>query len=371
MGGQSTAERFSSYTYGEGRTGTGQLVKFSCPPEELERVKKFLKENVLAIDIPTTGRVNVGHGGYGRYTRYDITQYKYAGGGNPGSGGFIEVLEIKNPPEGRWGIVIYEYNSHGGSVFSEWETLEDAINAFENCWGGSIESKEKFLTMPGLKRRVVCEALTPWFYAIGDEELIGDFTFPEGLQDDPIYRFGKQFVVFDHDGIPAVKTCMGTRFIEDRYEDYPHKEYHFRLVYWDDGSVWEEMNDRSNPPRPIEEGEAWIAEAVARFRQLLAGKNTEFTINFTDGNKFVGRVVQKRVRSKCAEGEYLLVVRLKGKKEPLEGTVDFKPTKDAPDIIQYVTQRYKRHGQEVEHIEIKECKSVTGGRKWSGVFFKH
>lgn len=364
-------DRFSSYRYGEGRTGIGQMVEFTCPPDITEQVSEFLRTNVRTIDIPTTGRVNVAHGGYGQYTRYDVVQHDYAGGGpNEGGGwGYIEALEIKNPSDGRWGIVINECTSHKGGVFTEWETLENARAAFKKFWS-SHRTEEEFPKLPGFKRRIACGGLTPWFYAIGDEQLIGDCAFPEGLQDDAVYRFGRQFVVFDYEGVPAVKTCMGARFVRRKRDYHPYDEQQYRLVYWDDGSVWDESNGHDGSPRPAEEGEMWIAEAVQQFRQLLAGKSAEFTINFTDGNKFVGKLVRANRRVPCVEGNYFLVVRLKDKKKPLEGWVnDFKPTKDAPDIVQYVTKRYAQSGQEVEHVEVKKCKTEKGGKKWSGVFF--
>lgn len=358
---------FSSYQYGEGRTGLGQLVEFTCPSGNVEQVSEFLRVNIRTIDIPTTGRVNIAHGGYGQYTRYDVVQHDYAGGGPGDSGGwgYIEVLEIKNPPDCRWGIVINERASHKGGVFTEWETLENARAAFNNFWGSGY-TEEKLSNLPGFKRRVVCGELTPWFYAIGDQQLNGDYAFPEGLQDDAVYRFGRQFVVFDNNGAPSVKTCMGTRFVEhERNHEQPH-----RLVYWSDGSLWNENNSHGDLPRPIEEGEMWIAEAVQQFRQLLAGKSTEFAINFTDGNKFVGKLVKANLRVPCAAGDYLLDVRLKGESKPTVGWIrDFKPTKENPDIAQYITGRFAQNGKEVERVEIKECKLEKGGKKWSGVFY--
>ncbi len=362
-------DRFLTYQCGEGRTGTGQLVEFTCPPDAMEQVRAFLRENVRTIDIPSTGRVHVAHGGYGQYTRYRVTQHDYAGGGPGESGGwgYIEILEIKDPPDGRWGIVINEHTSHEGGAFTEWETVESARAAFAKFWGSSRSTEEEFPKLPGFKRRVVCGALTPWFYAIGDEQLIGDYAFPEGLQGDAVYRFGRQFVVFDHDGVPAVKTCMGTRFVEWRHDYYPYDAQQYRLVYWDDGSMWDERNNRGSSPRPVEEGEMWIAVAIQQFRHLLTGKSTKFTVNFTDGNKFVGKLVRANHRVPCAEGDYFLVVSFKDKKKPLQGWVyGFKPTKDAPDIVQYVVQRYTK--SEVERVEVKECKTEKGGRKWAGVF---
>jgi hypothetical protein len=210
----------------------------------------------------------------------------------------------------------------------------------------------------------------PWFYAIGDEELIGDYAFPDGLQDDPVYRFGRKFLVCGYREVPMVKTCMGARFVEGETEYPPHDKVQYRLVYWDDGSVWDERKSYDGLPRPLEEGEMWITEAVQQFKKLLAGETTNFTINFTDGNKFVGKLVKTKKNSSCAEGDYLLAIKFKGDKESVEGWVNnFKPTKDAPNIIQYVTDRYNEEGNEIELIEIKKCKTKKGGKKWSGAFF--
>lgn len=353
-------DRFRSYQHGEGRTGLGQVVNFTCPSGTLEKVGEFLRTNIRTIDIPTTGRVHLAHGGYGQYTRYDIKQHDYAGGG----GGFIEVLEVKSPPDGRWGIVVNEHTCKGG-VFTEWETLESARDAFKKFWG-SPRTEEEFPKLPGFKRHVICGALTPWFYAIGDEQLIGDYAFPEGLQDDAAYRFGRKFVVFDYDGVPMVKTCMGTRFIKRKSDYHPYDEQQFRLVYWDDGSVWNESSGRSGSPRPVEEGEMWTTDAVQQFRQLLAGKSAEFAINFTDGNKFIGKLVRTNHRVPCAEGNYMLVIHIKGDEGWIRG---FKPTQDAPDIVEYVTKRIAQRGQVVERVEIKQSKTTKSGKKWSGVFF--
>lgn len=342
-------------------------MNFSCRPEEVDQVKEFLKK-IRTIGIPTTGHVAVGHGGHERHTRYNIKQHNYAAGGRR----YIEVLEIKNPPERRCGIVINEYDC-GDSAFTEWETLENARNAFKRFWG-ICDTLKEFPKLEGFKRSIVCNGLTPWFYAIGDQELIGDYAFPDGLQDDPVYRFGRKFVVFDIDGISTIKICMGTRFLtEDGSDGYGRpKKYYKRLVYWDDGSTYSPDNS-SISARPLEEGEMWINEAVQQFKKFLIGKTSEFFINFINGDKFVGRLLKTKNRVSCVEGSYYLVVKMKNKEKVIEGWVsDFKPTQDDPDIIQYATNRLAKGGvriEEIEKIEIKDSKTKKGGKKWSGVFF--
>ncbi|MDD2657153.1 MAG: hypothetical protein PHD04_00615 [Candidatus Pacebacteria bacterium] len=359
---------FTSYQHGEGRTGIGQLVEFSCRSGGADEVREFLK-TIRTIDVPTTKRVvNVGHGGYGQYTRFTITQHQYAGGGHPGNGGYIEVLEIKDPPDGRWGIVINEHRSGYGqsSTFTEWNTLESANAAWEKHWG-THDTATSLPKCPGFKRRVECGLLRPWFYAIGDEQLLGDYAFPEGLQDDEVFRLGKKFVVYSYEGVPMIKTCMGTRYIKQKSDYHPYEERRYRIVCWDDGSVWNE-GDSGAVPRPAEEGELWIVEAVKQFHQLLAGKRDEFVIRFTDGNKFVGKLVCPPRAPACKEGRYDVIAAVKGEKEPRRGNVDFKPTPEAADIVQYVMQGLAKKGLEVERVEVKHISGTKGGKRWMGVF---
>jgi hypothetical protein len=355
---------FSSYQYGEGRTGIGQAVEFSCPSGHIEDVKAFLAENIRTIRPPVTRELGQDHGGYIGYSRYVMKQYDYAGG----RGGFIEVLEVENAPEDRFGIVCYEYSAYGESSFSEWKTVEDARSSFKLYFSGNRESRAKLPTLPGFKRLVQCGVMTPWFYAIGDEELVGDYTFPHGLQEDATYRFGRKFLVYGWNGIPSIKACMGTRFVREKSSNYPYTDKQYRMVYRNDGTAWKEGDTHHDYPHPIEDGELWIAEAVQQFRELLAGQRTDFFIKFTDGNQFVGKLSRVNRRDSSTEGKYSLVVNIKGEAKALEGWVDFKPTSDAPDIVQFVTQSYARANRVVERIEVKKCENTQGGKKWAGVY---
>lgn len=363
-------KKFSSYTYGEARTHDGQLVEFSCPPEFRDKVIKFFRDHLRSIDLPTTGVFNISHGGYGRYTRYDMVQHDYAGGGS----GFIELLEVRNAPDQRCKIIIYEYHCYGESAFTEWETLEDAKAAFKKWWG-SQNNNENFPKEKGFKRRIECGALPPWFYAVGEEELIGDYALPYGLDNDPVYRIGKKFVVFDDGDVPHVKTCMGTRFVGKKKSDYPYEAENYRIVYWHDGSSWNESHykGKKHSPRELKDEELWITQAIKEFQSLLAGKKTNFVINFTDRHKFIGKVVEVDKKATSPEGNYFVVVTFKDKQlKKKEGWVnDFIPTEEAPDIIQYVTKKVQEKGNEIEHIEIKQVKSKKNGKKWQGVFFSH
>jgi hypothetical protein len=101
-------------------------------------------------------------------TRFDIIQYGYA----VSRCLYIECLEINNPPDGRCGFIIHYEDLINGSKFIEWETLEDALNAFKQFL--PIEDMEqRFSQLKGFKRRVVCGSLSPWFYA-GEKQIIED-----------------------------------------------------------------------------------------------------------------------------------------------------------------------------------------------------
>lgn len=362
----------------EGRTGGGQQVRFSAREEDVDIVKQAMGL-VEELDIPSTKRVLLKHGGYGAYTRYDVEQHRYAGGGHSGGGGFIEVLEIKNPPDDRHGIVIYESDSLHGTRFTEFDSLEHAKNAFEGYWSMPDKTRQRFPQKPGFMRSVECGRLTPWFYAIGDEELVGDYAFPEGLQDDPVFRFGRQFLVERQTDkgrkVRNLKTCMGTRFVEYERGGWAEEKRRatYRLVYWDDGTI-SKLDNYGNSilgyprvARPVEGNESWIADAMDEFRAVLEGGKDNFSINFADGTKFVGRV--KTEKKSHAEGNYFAVVKLRDGITK-EGWVEFTPTVEAPTVQQFIAQQFqKTKAVEVESIEITHRKTTKGGKKWSGVFY--
>jgi hypothetical protein len=361
-----------TYQHGEGRTGLGQAVEFECPPDKADQVRQFLAENVRRISIPMTKHVMTPHGTYGGYTRYDMVQHKYAGGGNPGGGGFIEVLEIKNPPDGRHGIVIYQYDTSKGSRFSEWKTLSQAISAWDKYALSGLNADRGLPLCEGFIRRVQCSALRPWFYAKGDELLIGDYVYPDGLQEDEVYRFGQKFIVYDGEDNPRIKTCMGCRFVTTERRYHPYDEVSRRFVFWDDGTMWDEASTNVIPPRPAEDGELWIAETLDEFarqaRDLLAGKITKFEVRLANGDHVVCQLTSTRNLSHGREGSFLVKAYFEDS-IPREGWVQFKPTQDAPDIATFVLNEFKKDGKKVTKIEVKRSNPSNEGKKWLGVYF--
>ncbi len=376
-------KRFSSYGFGEARTGIGQLVKFSLPSEKRERntriIKAVFRRLVRHIDVYATKQVkNMTHGSYGRYTRYDMIQHQYAGS----RGGYIEILEIENPPDERWPLVVYEYFPEGKTRFSEWENLESAKKAYDTYIRNPY--KTKLDELPGFRLLIQCGALTPWFYAVGDQSLVGDYAFPEGLQDDPVFVIGKRVVVTDWQGQMAIKTCMGCRFLdymEDQYTGMWSREKKRaikRIVYWDDGSIWSDLpGNKSEPqPKPLRDDELWITEAWEQFQAALSGEVADFSIPFMGGKKFIGRIVSDKTVAHQVEGEYLATVTVSGRSEPMTGRFSFSPTPDIPDAVTCIQKKLKLEpGEIIEKVEIKDYQppDLPKGqkkRRWSGVFFR-
>jgi len=375
-------DKWSCCTFGECRTGIGQLVQFECRPGEEKEVKEFFNCHIRKINIPNTKNIgNTQHGSCGRFSRFNIVQHKYAGGGYPGCGGYIEVLEIKNPPDHRCNFVVckvHQSSYENRSFFTEWKTLAEAINAFEEYWRNS-KLEEDPGKLPGFIRLVNCGALTPWFYAMGDEELIDDYAFPEGLQNDPVFRFGTKCLVYEYadyrdKDFPTIKTCMGTRFVEKVDSDYwswsgKKTKRTYRIIYWSDGTYWDENKGGSRrPPHPLRENEIWVIEAIQLFNDLLAGKRRDFEIEFIDGTKFVGKIVPDNSRAHCVEGSYHAKVTFTdgGKKE---GSVDFTPTPKEPTVLERIKQGLAKAGKQIERIEILNRKTAKKGKKWAGVFY--
>lgn len=354
---------FSSYQSGEGRTGTGQLVSFTCPSDKTDSVRNFLREHIRTIKPHDTRFATVNHGGFCRHTRYDIVQHDYAGGGAE----YVELLEIRNPPDNRYGYVINQH-SPADSSFTEWDSLERARSAYTAFFfrpSGTVLS-----SFPGFLREVSCGPLTPWFFAVGDEELFGDYASPHNLQEHPVFRFGRQFVVHDNNDLPTVKTCMGARYRKEEVSRYSsHNARNLLTVFWDDGTVWNEEYSYPTAPHPLEDGEIWITEALRQFRKFLTGRTEKFSVNLTDGTTFIGRLKKTGTRSFSPEGDYYVTCRIVGEEKVREGWVHFTPTPEAPDVVQLVTRSFAERGKKVVCLEVTRRESKRNGKKWSGVFF--
>lgn len=123
------------------------------------------------------------HGGYALRSRFEIVQHHYAGGP-----GYVEVLEIKDPPPGKHPIVLCHYGTvwDGGpwrdNSFQFWEfrTVEAAREAMDIVTGSphlGPKGLERIRQVDGLLHVSDISESAPWFYAEEGEpiQLFGDF----------------------------------------------------------------------------------------------------------------------------------------------------------------------------------------------------
>lgn len=384
------AEKVISYKYGEGRTLEGQVVQFSAPVD----VFKLASDSLLHFNrlrLPVSSKVSVEHGGYGRYSRYNIEQLEYAGGQNEAGGGYYELLNIRDAPDGRHPIVTHGFMSSGewmSQFFAEWESIEAAMAHWKS------EGHRRILTyrdfegteeMPaGLLRTVETGYLSPWFYATGDAELIGDYVFPETLANDPTFTFGRQFLVPEKtkSGLSiqkVLKTCMGCaieQFTVDERSNYygfqsSSDKKTYRVVQWHDGtttSLKPDMNTEMMPV-PLADADTWVVDAQRQFNELLAGGRNNIEVNFADGGKFVGKYVPPDDEVKPnVEGDYYVKVTFADGEAAAGWVNGFVPTPKHPTVTSFIEDRYLSNGRTVLQIEVVNKKPKTGGKKWQGVF---
>jgi hypothetical protein len=375
----------SGHSSSEATTAGGQVVKFSCGHGDIDSIKKMLELTVRSIFPTLTKEVDsVTHGGPSSYTRYKIKQYGYGGGNEDGCGGYFEVLDISEPPDQRCGFVVhcYEYGAFGiGRGFYEFESLEQAKKGEKECtdhfwYHRGRWSEKKDIKAAGFIRYVDCGYLTPWFYAVGNEPLWQDFVFPQYLAFHPIYRPDGFFVVRNDSDNLEVKRCIGAvKVMSEKSSSGNYtssaKKVEMTIVYWHDGTWWDERKDGGYPPQPLSSEEMWIKAATEKFFQMLNGHKMGFEIPFEGGGRFIGRYVPAKEKvgpKRDREGKYSIHLVLTNGEEK-EGTCDFKPTDKLPTVESYIRARLKCDDQQIDKfLKIEPAKRERGEKKWPGVF---
>ena len=273
-----SAEGATAWRGFEARTHDGELMKFWAPANLTPQQRGWVRAAIgltKGYTLPGTHRVNVQHGCYGRYSRYDIEQTKYAGG----RAGYIEAIHVRDAVDGRCAHIVYRFNTYGGSVFWEFNDQTSADKAWRKCWGKARGIDEAMREQPGFIREVFCDVMTPWFYAVGNQELVGDWAFPEYQQAHPYFVPGKLYVVKDESGEERVKRCIGSR-VTDRQPVHDLRiPADAVTVYWDDGTHfsselgdqwWARAPDQAPLPRALAEAEDDVSRSIGAFRELLA-----------------------------------------------------------------------------------------------------
>lgn len=340
-------------------TAEGILVKLKGPVEFVENVAKLLP--LLAVELPNTQWVDVPDSKMRRrYSRFDITVHQVEGINDI----FCHagrIFEIHGAPDDKVPILIDAFTS-----FSEWESLEAAKSALKIMESRCLRHNDIEKTpLPGQLRVVHCYPFDPWYCSNDNQLIVGDIVFPDGFQDDPVFKAGIPCVVYDRDDNPSIKICLGCRF--ERRSNYRHEsQVHvpvFRTVYFDDGTIWNESDRCGKPPRPLGDNEVWAFEALQRIQQLLAGGVMNFEVPLTEGMKFIGRLRGRN--GNTFEGTYHAKIVFKdGGKD--QGYFDFKPSPNLPTAEAFLRARYERPQREIRSLKVVLHRKKRLGQNWSG-----
>lgn len=224
----------------------GRMLRYEATDAEHEAIAGIVG-SLKNIRIAETRTMTAVDKSPARFTRYHITQHRYMGA----QGGYIEVLEIHDAPDGRCPYVVHVFNVGDGSVVYEFDSVASAVAGLSVCVT-SLTLRDDMpsssgirKSVPGCLRHFICGPLTPWFYAVGHQPLIGDYAVAAGFEDDPYFRLGRRYKVFGSLGKDSdftSKVCLGSRL---EWHNQPSDRQHdrmeqVRVVYWDDGSTWPE-----------------------------------------------------------------------------------------------------------------------------------
>lgn len=349
---------FKDVTTKEVTSAEGILVKLKGPIDVVEKVTELLP--LLGLELPHTQWVDVPDSKCRRrYSRYNITVHKVEGLNDFNHAG--SLFEIHDGPVDKSPIVIDRFTS-----FSEWESLEAAkaaLKVMDSRWLRHEDIAEN--PLPGQLRVVLCHPFDPWYYAIDNQLIVGDIVFPDGFQEDPVFKAGTPCVVYDRDDRPNIKICLGCRL--ERRNNYPsNSQVHvpvFRTVYFDDGTIWNESDRIGKPPRPLGDNEVWAFDVLQRVQQSLAGGAMNFEVPLVGGMKFIGRLRGRN--GNTFEGTYHARISFKdGGKD--EGYFDFNPTPELPTAEAFLRARYERPRREFASLKVTLHKKRHLGQNWSG-----
>lgn len=352
MGDNDTQKRLSTST--QITTATGVVLTVTAPLEIISQLETLLPE-VERIGRAKAQPAESDRDGPPLISRFNLKRHQF----KRDQWGYVEALEILDPPRGRSSFVIHQRLIDGNRVFSEWRKSENALWASsKTTWPitGSTESFERF---PGFKKLVNCGRLTPWFLAIDTEELFGDFAAPQGLANDPTYRLGVKCIVYDEKEEPTLKTCLGCRIEKGQSGQFPFEPYEYRVIYFDDGTTWL-SNSKIKAPRILQGDEIWTAEALGQVKAAMVGGRTQAPVDFLDGTSLkVSRVAISRP-SLSEKGTYHLtaLVAGEGKRHWRE---DFTPTAECPTILSAVTRKFSDQNQNILWLKIREKPNGKGG----------
>jgi hypothetical protein len=296
------------------------------------------------------------------YSRFDLIRRNF----RKFPTGYVEVLEVIDAPLNHARHIIHEKFVDRGRAFSEWKSGELATYAFNVTAWPITGSTGKLESLAGFIRHIHCHRLTPWFLATGTEAIIGPYVAPRGLDNDPVYRLGGRFVCFDpNDGEdPVIKTCLGCRVEKGFNVNFPFEPYEYRIVYFDDGSVWK-SNSKIRPPRELSEGELWVVHRLGHLKRLMTGGLTNISVHFLDSTTLSSRIVHSKLSSLKQPGLYRYTIVVEGEK-PIFRNKKFEPSETEPTLLHFINNQMKENGKNVLYVKIRE---IPGQKRSHLTFF--
>jgi len=109
------------------------------------------------------GRSLASHGLESWLSKHELRQHKYMGGDT----GFIEVIQVYDSIKGKPRFYIHNYHAYSHvSSFSEWSTLEFAIEAYMSTGGLTLNiARSMYMQLAGFIQMTDCQpGESPWFY---------------------------------------------------------------------------------------------------------------------------------------------------------------------------------------------------------------
>jgi len=146
--------------------------------------------------------------------QFHIKEHATIKGECPDGGGLIKLLEVTNSPTDKNNTFIFWKQKQGESGFIEFNNIMKAREAFFELtkemafklwfWhylSAYLAPKDQKLKIGGLilsgyTKVVSCSRyLIPWFFATQSQFIVGDYVFPEHLQDHPAFDYRQKIRV--------------------------------------------------------------------------------------------------------------------------------------------------------------------------------
>ena len=393
-----------SHSYVELWTERGKCYTALVEHEYVPYLRRVWRQAIHSIaPAQTQVTTQVEHGWYTGLSRYCLEKLEYAGAGD-GYPAFTEALEIKNPPKGRGRGVLYNYDGLASSWFAEFDTPEQARQAYKQWWShwSALPStqEEKLRGRPGFRRFVNLGVLTPWFYALGNEQLYvgdiydGDFVLPDWLVDHPTYRLGSWWLVTGRDKEARPVQCLGaSRFIQHRQVDsWREVKAEVVRVFWSDGTTTESGDEYVTTQQMRPDQSVYMAEAHRWLDEVLSGRRDHVVLDTIGGHRLTMRVgalgktarragmyeydvtfdrdIEVQVAKRDEWGQQTDETEPKYLRQ-FTGSLNFQPTPECktPEA-KFRAMLAKNHpGVEIVKLRLKLMAAEGGGQRWSGVYW--